>query len=160
MTIVIRPCAPGDEELVRDLIRELAAYEREPQSARGTTEQLREALFGARPACECVIGELEGRAQGFALFFHTFSTWEGRRGMYLEDLFVRPSARGRGLGAALFRHVAALAVDRGCARFEWSVLDWNTPAIEFYTRYGARAMDGWTVYRLDGDALARAARAR
>ncbi len=152
--IRIREAAPGDVPLVLSLIRELAAYERAPGQARATPEQLREALFAPRPACECLIGEIDGVARGFALFFHTFSTWEGRRGLYLEDLFVRPSARRQGLGRALLRHLARLAMDRGCARFEWAVLDWNSPAIEFYRGLGARPMDEWTTFRLDADALA------
>ena len=104
-----------------------------------------------------VIGELDGAAQGFALFFHSFSTFEGRPGIYLEDLFVRPAARGAGLGKALLAHLAALTVERGCARLEWSVLDWNAPAIGLYQSLGARFMDDWTVMRVDGEALARMA---
>ncbi len=108
-----------------------------------------------RPYAEVVIGEVDGEAQGFALFFHNFSTFEGLPGIYLEDLFVRPEARGAGLGKALLSHLAALAVERGCARLEWSVLDWNAPAIGFYEKLGARGMDEWTVMRLDGANLAR-----
>ena len=110
-------------------------------------------LFGPRPMAEVLIGEVEGVAQGFALFFHNFSTFEGRPGLYLEDLFVRPAARGAGLGKALLAALAKLAVERGCARFEWWVLDWNTPSIGFYKALGARAMDDWTVMRVDGAAL-------
>jgi GNAT superfamily N-acetyltransferase len=110
-------------------------------------------LFGPRPFAEVLIGEIDGTPQGFALFFHNFSTFEGRPGIYLEDLFVRPDARGSGLGKALLGKLAALAVERDCARLEWSVLDWNTPAIDFYKALGARAMDEWTVYRVDDDAL-------
>ncbi len=112
-------------------------------------------LFGPRPYAEVVIGEIDGVALGFALFFHNFSTFEGRPGIYLEDLFVRPEARGSGLGKALLAHLARLAVERDCARLEWSVLDWNSPAIGFYQALGARAMDEWTVMRMDGEALAR-----
>ncbi|MFN5902365.1 MAG: GNAT family N-acetyltransferase, partial [Novosphingobium sp.] len=112
-------------------------------------------LFGARPYAEVVIGELGGAPQGFALFFHNFSTFEGKPGIYLEDLFVRPEARGSGLGKALLSHLAMLAVERDCARLEWSVLDWNAPAIGFYKKLGARLMDEWTVMRVDGAALAR-----
>ncbi len=139
------------------MIRELAEYEREPQSAEATVPMITEALFGAKPACEALMGEVDGGVQGFALFFHNFSTWKGRRGVYLEDLYVRPAARGAGLGKALFGAVAKIAVQRGCPRMEWSVLDWNTPAIEFYKRMGAVAMSEWTVHRLTGDALRRAA---
>lgn len=156
--IAIRSATPGDVPLVLSLIRELAEYERAPDQARATPELLRDALFGPRPACECVVGEIDGVAQGFALFFHNFSTWEGRRGMYLEDLFVRPSARRCGLGHALLRHVARIAVERRCARFEWAVLDWNTPAIEFYRALGARPMEEWTTFRVDADALETLAR--
>jgi GNAT superfamily N-acetyltransferase len=114
-------------------------------------------LFGPRPYAEVLIGEIDGAPQGFALFFHNFSTFEGRPGIYLEDLFVRPDARGSGLGKALLAYLAKLAVDRGCARLEWSVLDWNEPSIGFYKSLGARAMDKWTVFRMDGDALKRLA---
>jgi GNAT superfamily N-acetyltransferase len=115
---------------------------------------LAEHLFGARPMAEVVIGEVDGKAQGFALFFHNFSTFEGKPGIYLEDLFVRPDARGHGLGKALLKHLAGLAIARGCARLEWWVLDWNAPAIGFYQKLGARPMDDWTVMRVDGLALA------
>jgi GNAT superfamily N-acetyltransferase len=118
---------------------------------------LAEALFGHTPAAEAVIAEVDGTAQGFALFFHNFSTWTGRRGLYLEDLYVTPEARGQGLGKALLRHLAGLALDRGCARFEWAVLDWNAPAIAFYDAVGAESMDEWTVRRVTGDALAKLA---
>ena len=157
--VSIRPASPTDVPLILQLIEELAEYERAPESARATPADLHDALFATRPACECVIGEIDGVAHGFALFFHNFSTWEGKRGIYLEDLFVRPASRGVGLGKALFTHVARIALERGCPRFEWAVLDWNTPAIEFYQARGARAMDEWTVYRLEGDALRSAARA-
>ncbi|HEX8058927.1 MAG TPA: GNAT family N-acetyltransferase, partial [Novosphingobium sp.] len=117
------------------------------------TALLGEHLFGARPMAEVVIGEVDGMAQGFALFFHNFSTFEGKPGIYLEDLFVRPEARGHGLGKALLVHLAGLALERGCARFEWWVLDWNAPAIGLYKKMGARSMDEWTVMRVDGEAL-------
>ncbi len=157
-TISIRAATPGDVPLVLTLIRELADYERAPEKARATSELMHDALFGPHPACECVIGEIDGVAQGFALFFHNFSTWEGRRGIYLEDLFVRPAVRGCGLGRALLRHVARVAVQRRCARFEWAVLDWNTPAIQFYRALGARPMHEWTTFRVDGEALGALAR--
>ena len=116
-----------------------------------------DALFGERAAAEAVIAEVDGEAAGFALFFHNFSTWTGRRGLYLEDLYVTPAARGHGVGSALLRHLARLAVERGCARFEWSVLDWNADAIAFYRAVGAVGMDEWTVHRVAGPALERLA---
>lgn len=157
----IRPADPGDIPLIAALIRELAEYERAPDQAVATEGMLRQHLFGnglgRGPTAECVIGEVDGRAEGFALYFHNFSTWLGRPGLYLEDLFVRPSARSRGLGKALLTHLARIAVERGCGRMEWSVLDWNTPAIEFYRAQGAQAMDEWTTFRLSGTALERLA---
>lgn len=153
MTISIRPASAADLPLIAQLIRDLAEYERLAHEVRFDHEVLRAKLFGPRPYAEVVIGELDGKPQGFALFFHNFSTFEGRPGIYLEDLFVRPEARGSGLGKALLSHLAALAVERDCARLEWSVLDWNEPAIGFYKKLGARLMDEWTVMRVDGDAL-------
>lgn len=155
MTISIRPATAADLPLIAQLIRDLAEYERLAHEVRFDDEVLRTKLFGPRPYAEVVIGEIDGKAQGFALFFHNFSTFEGRPGIYLEDLFVRPEARGSGLGKALLSHLAALAVERDCARLEWSVLDWNEPAIGFYKKLGARFMDEWTVMRVDGDALAQ-----
>ncbi len=149
----LRPATRADVPLILDLIRALAEYEREPDAVEATEELLEEQLFGEHPGAEVVIAEVDGQGAGFALFFHNFSTWRGRRGLYLEDLFVRPQFRGLGLGRALMIHLAKLAVQRGCARFEWSVLDWNTPAIDFYRSLGAVGMDEWTVQRLDGDAL-------
>ncbi|MFN3552292.1 MAG: GNAT family N-acetyltransferase [Novosphingobium meiothermophilum] len=153
MTIAIRPAVPADLPLIASLIRALAAYEKLADAVRFDEATLGEKLFGKRPYAEVVIGELDGAAQGFALFFHNFSTFEGKPGIYLEDLFVRPEARGHGLGKALLAHLAALAVQRDCARLEWSVLDWNEPAIGFYRSLGARMMDEWTVMRVDGLAL-------
>jgi GNAT superfamily N-acetyltransferase len=155
MTLSIRPAAPGDLPLIAQLIRDLAAYEKLAHEVRFEDAVLGEKLFGARPYAEVVIGELDGTAQGFALFFHNFSTFEGKPGIYLEDLFVRPAARGSGLGKALLAHLAALALERDCARLEWSVLDWNEPAIGFYRKLGARLLDEWTGMRVDGAALAR-----
>lgn len=152
-TIAIRPARPADVALILELIRELAEYERAADQAQATPQGLHEELFGARPSCEALIGEIDGVPQGFALFFHNFSTWIGRRGIYLEDLYVRPSARGAGLGKALLTRLAAIAVERGCRRMDWSVLDWNTPAIEFYKALGAVAMDEWTTFRLRDEAL-------
>ena len=155
MTLSIRPATPADLPLIAALIRELADYEKLAHEVRFDEAVLAAKLFGARPYAEVMIGELSGIPQGFALFFHNFSTFEGRPGIYLEDLFVRPAARGSGLGKALLSHLAALAVERDCARLEWSVLDWNAPAIGFYQALGARSMDEWTVMRIDGAALAR-----
>jgi len=153
MTLSIRPATPADLPLIAQFIRDLADYEKLAHEVRFEEETLGAKLFGARPYAEVVIGELAGVPQGFALFFHNFSTFEGRPGIYLEDLFVRPEARGSGLGKALLIHLAALCTERDCARLEWSVLDWNAPAIGFYQSLGARMMDEWTVMRVDGDAL-------
>ena len=155
MTIAVRAATPADLPLIAALIRELAEYEKLAGEVRFDEAALGQQLFGARPAAEVVIGETGSQAAGFALFFHNFSTFEGKPGIYLEDLFVRPAARGRGLGKALLAHLAGLAVERGCARFEWSVLDWNAPAIGFYESLGARMMDEWRIMRVDGAALAR-----
>lgn len=153
MSISIRPATINDLPLVAELIHGLAAYEKLAHEVRFNEVVLGEKLFGPRPYAEVIIGELDGEAQGFALFFHNFSTFEGRPGVYLEDLFVRPEARGAGLGKALLAELARLAVERDCARLEWSVLDWNEPAIGFYKSLGARLMDEWTVMRVDGVAL-------
>ena len=154
MTISFRSAERTDLPLICELIRDLAVYEKLAHEVRFDAQVLGDKLFGIRPYAEVVIGELDGTAQGFALFFHNFSTFEGKPGIYLEDLYVREPARGSGLGQALLAHLAALAVARDCARLEWSVLDWNAPAIGFYQKLGARAMDDWTIMRLDGDALA------
>ena len=153
MTLSIRPATPADLPLIAQFIRDLADYEKLAHEVRFDETRLGEKLFGPRPYAEVVIGELDGEPQGFALFFHNFSTFEGRPGLYLEDLFVRPAARGSGLGKALLAHLAQLCVERDCARLEWSVLDWNTPAIGFYKNLGAKLMDEWTVMRVDGGAL-------
>ncbi len=153
MTLTIRPATLADLPLIAQFIRDLADYEKLAHEVRFDEAKLGEKLFAPRPYAEVVIGELDGEPQGFALFFHNFSTFEGRPGLYLEDLFVRPTARGSGLGKALLAHLAQLCVIRDCARLEWSVLDWNTPAIGFYKNLGAKLMDEWTVMRVDGDAL-------
>lgn len=155
MTVSIRSATRADLPLIAALIRDLAEYEKLADEVRFDEAVLGEKLFGARTYAEVAIGEVAGVAHGFALFFHNFSTFEGKPGIYLEDLFVRPEARGSGLGKALLAHLAALAVERDCARLEWSVLDWNTPAIGFYRSLGARTMDEWTGMRVDGEALAR-----
>ena len=153
----IRPAREDDATLVLALIRELAEYERMADEVTATEADVRQALFGPAPSVEAVIAEVEDRPVGFALFFHNFSTFAGKRGLYLEDLYVRPEHRGRGIGRGLLRHLARLARERGCHRFEWSVLDWNALAIRSYRRAGAVAMDDWTVYRLTGAALDRLA---
>lgn len=157
MTTTIRPCRPDDAETLVDLIRELAVYEKLEHFAKATPESFRTHLFGHRPAAEAIMAEVDGTPVGFALFFSTFSTFRGQPGLYLEDIFVREAYRGRGIGKALLATVARLAVDRGCGRLEWSVLDWNAPSIGFYRSLGARPMDEWTVYRIDDDPLAKLA---
>ena len=149
----IAAATPADVPLILALIRDLAEYGRMADQVEATEADIERALFGERPCAEAVIARAGDEAVGFALFFHTFSTFVGRRGLYLEDLYVRPAFRGRGVGRRLLAHLAALAVERGCGRFEWSVLDWNAPAIAAYRRAGAVPMDEWTVYRLAGDAL-------
>ena len=149
----IRPATVDDVALIRALIGELAEYERLAHAAVATDDGLRDQLFGAHPGAEVLIGEVDGEPAGFALFFHNFSTFLGKRGLYLEDLFVRPAFRGSGLGKHLMATLARIAVQRDCGRFEWSVLDWNAPAIGFYRKLGATGLDEWTVQRLEGDAL-------
>lgn len=153
MSLSIRPAERADLAIIAQFIRDLAEYERLAHEVHFEEAVLGDRLFGARPYAEVLIGEIDGTPQGFALFFHNFSTFEGRPGIYLEDLFVRPEARGSGLGKALLQRLAALAVERDCARLEWSVLDWNEPAINFYKSLGAKPMDEWTIYRVDGTAL-------
>ncbi|HVS15867.1 MAG TPA: GNAT family N-acetyltransferase [Thermoanaerobaculia bacterium] len=150
----LRPATAGDAATVLGFIRELAEYERLAHEVVATEELLRETLFGARCVAEVVLGCERGEPVAFALFFHSFSTFLGRPGIYLEDLYVRPTHRGRGYGEVLLAWLARLAVDRGCGRLEWSVLDWNEPALRFYRRLGAVAMDEWTVHRLTGESLA------
>ena len=159
MTIHIRAATRHDIALIQHFILGLAEYERLAHEARADAATLERHLFGPRPMAEVLIAEQDGTPAGFALFFHNFSTFEGRPGIYLEDLYVIPEARSGGIGKALLRHLARLAVERDCARLEWSVLDWNAPAIAFYRAIGARPMDEWTVQRMDGDALAALAAA-
>ncbi len=135
------------------LICDLAAYEKLSHEVVATQDLVRDALFGARPYAEAIVATVEGRTIGFALFFHNFSTFLAKPGIYLEDLFVMPEYRGKGVGKQLFREIAKIAVDRGCGRFEWSVLDWNAPSIAFYEKMGAKAQSEWTVMRLSGDEL-------
>ena len=153
MTLNIRNAVRADLPLIAQFIRDLADYERLAHEVRFDEAVLGDRLFGARPYAEVLIGEIDGNPQGFALFFHNFSTFEGKPCVYLEDLFVRPEARGSGLGKALLAALARIAVERDCARLEWWVLDWNDPAIQFYKKLGAKPMDEWTTFRVDGDAL-------
>ena len=155
--LAIRFAVADDAALILDFIRGLAVYEKLAHEVRADEAALRETLFGDRPADEVLIAELDGAPAGFALFFHNYSTFLARPGLYLEDLFVIPELRGRGIGRRLLERLAGIAVERGCGRFEWSVLDWNEPAIRFYERLGATAMDEWTVFRIDGDALKKLA---
>jgi len=155
---VIRPATPDDVPLILRLVRDLATYEREPDAVTATEDDLRTALFGANGAgttrtTRCLLAEDGGTVVGFALFFLNFSTWLGRHGIYLEDLFVSPSARGGGHGKALLRELARIAVAEGFGRLEWAVLDWNVDAQAFYRTLGAQPMDEWTTWRLTGDAL-------
>lgn len=158
-TLSITAASPADVPLILSLISELAEYEKLSHEAVATEASLQESLFGANPGAEALIARVDGEPAGFALFFHNFSTFLGRRGLYLEDLFVRPSFRGRAIGKSLLIHLAALALERGCGRFEWQVLDWNTPAREFYERLGAKANPVWINYRMTGEALERLAAA-
>ena len=154
----IRPAVESDLDTIIELIHALADYEREPGAVELDRETLRRHLFGPSPFAEVLMAETgAGESAGFALFFHNFSTWKGRPGLYLEDLFVRPALRGHGYGKALLVELARIAVERGCARFEWSVLDWNEPSIAFYKSLGATPMQEWTTYRVTGQALVRLA---
>jgi len=156
--VTLRFAAEEDTATIFDFIEELADYERLAHEVVTDVDQLGKSLFGGQRVAEVVLAEDEGEPVGFALFFSNFSTFLGRPGIYLEDLFVRPAKRGRGIGKALFGFLAGLTVERGCGRLEWSVLDWNEPAIGFYETLGARAMDGWTVFRMTGQALEDLAR--
>jgi GNAT superfamily N-acetyltransferase len=142
-----------DVPLILQFIRELAEYERAPDEAVATVEGLTAALFGDQPQAEVLLAHFDGEPAGFALFFYNFSTWTGKRGIYLEDIFVRPPLRRHGIGAALFREIAAIAVERDCPRLEWAVLNWNELAINFYKKIGATAKDDWTTFRLSGETL-------
>jgi GNAT superfamily N-acetyltransferase len=150
----VRAVRETEVDLVFAFIRELAQYERLADQVTATRDDIHAALFGPRPYAEAVLGCIDGEPCGFALFFHNFSTFVGKPGLYLEDLYVRPAARGRGLGSALLAWLARLALERGCGRFEWAVLDWNEPALKVYRGLGARAADEWILYRLSGEPLA------
>jgi len=153
MSLRIAPALESDVPVILDFIRQLADYEKLSGEVAATEESLRDTLFGARPYAEVLIAYWEEMPVGFALFFHNYSTFLAKPGIYLEDLFVNPAARGKGIGRALLTRLAELALERGCGRVEWAVLDWNAPSIEFYQRMGARAMDEWTTFRLTGASL-------
>jgi len=153
----IRPATAADVPIILELIRALATYERAPNEVTATEDGLNKVLFGEKPAAEVLLAFEDETAVGFAVFFHNFSTWLGRPGLYLEDLFVRPEDRGKGYGRALLIHLAKIARDRGCGRMEWAVLDWNDPAIQFYHKLGAKPMEEWTVFRLTRDGIAKLA---
>ena len=154
MTVLtIRPATIDDTDLILHFVRELAIYEKAEHEALATPAHVHRTLFCANPKVHGLICEAGGTAVGFAVYFFNYSTWLGKHGLYLEDLYVSPEARGLGAGKALLRHLAQLAVARDCGRFEWSVLDWNTPAIDFYESFGARPQSEWTTYRLTGQAL-------
>ena len=146
----IRTATLADVPTILQLIRDLATYERAPNEVTATEKQLRDVLFGEKPAAEVLLALAGGAPVGFAVFFHNFSTWLGRPGLYLEDLFVKPEERGKGYGRALLVHLGKIARERGCGRMEWAVLNWNEPAIQFYRKLGAKPLDEWTVYRLTG----------
>ena len=156
---MIRTATPDDVPAILSMVRELAEYERAPHEVTATEAHLRAALFGENPAVYALIAENDdtGESVGFAMWFLNFSTWLGRHGVYLEDLYVKPHARGEGHGRALLTRLAQIAVERGCGRVEWAVLDWNEPSIGFYKSLGAVPMDEWTIFRLTGDSLARLA---
>ena len=155
MSLRISSAREQDVPLILGFIEQLAAYEKLSHEVAATERTLRETLFGARPYAEVLMAHWDEEPVGFALFFHNYSTFLAKPGIYLEDLFVNPPARGRGVGKALLTRLAELAIERNCGRVEWSVLDWNAPSIEFYRRMGAKAMDEWTIFRLTGEALGR-----
>jgi GNAT superfamily N-acetyltransferase len=157
MATTIRSATPADIPQILAFIRALAAYEREPDAVTATEAGLLRDGFGPNPFYQCLMAELDGRAAGFALYFFNYSTWMGRPGIYLEDIFVEPELRGRGIGKALLKQVAAIAVEKNCPRLQWEVLDWNTPAIEFYRAMGAEFLDAWRNVRISGQALERLA---
>lgn len=157
MSLSIRPATPNDCQTIVDHIRELAIFEKLEHEFVATADQFRQHLFGERPACEAIMAEWSGLPAGFALYFTNFSTFLGKSGLYLEDLYVREAYRRKGIGKALLTTLARIAVERDYGRFEWSVLDWNSPAIAFYRSLGALPMDEWTVQRVTGDALAKLA---
>lgn len=157
MSVTVRLAAPEDAERVFAHISELADYEREPEAVATTPELLRQQMSADHPPFECLLADVEGEPAGFAMFFHNYSSWTGRRGLYLEDVFIRPDFRRAGVGMALMTRLAKIAVERDCARFEWVVLTWNEMALGFYEKIGAERMEEWRLFRLSGDALQRLA---
>jgi len=157
MSITIRPAAEPDVPVILDLIRQLAVYERLEHEVVATEDRVRKTLFGTKPSAETILAEEGRECVGFALFFESYSTFLAQPGIYLEDLFVKPHMRGKGVGSALLQHLAAIAMERNCGRMEWGVLNWNEPSIQFYKNLGAVPMDEWTKYRLTGKALERLA---
>jgi GNAT superfamily N-acetyltransferase len=155
--LTIRPATSADVPLIQQFIRDLAEYEREPAAAVATQEDLLRDGFGPEPKYRCVIAEWSGQPAGFAFFFYNYSTWQGKPGLYLEDLFVKPAYRGKGIGKALLLHLAKIAVAENCGRFQWQVLDWNTPAIDFYKSLGAEMMSQWLTMRVTGDNIRKLA---
>ena len=153
MSQLIREAKVEDVQVIYDLIVELAIYEKEPDAVIATVDDIKENLFGANPVAYCHVAEVDGKVVGIAIWFLNYSTWLGKAGLYLEDLFVKPEFRGSGLGLSLMKTLAQVCVDRGYERFQWWVLDWNEPSINLYKSIGAEAMDEWTVYRLSGSAL-------
>jgi GNAT superfamily N-acetyltransferase len=157
MPTTIRAAVPGDVPLILEFIRALAAFEREPDAVTATEADLLRDGFGPEPYYHCLIADYDGKPAGFAFYFFNYSTWTGRPGLYLEDLFVHPEFRGMGIGKALLARVAAIAVEKGCPRLQWEVLDWNTPAVDFYAALGASFLDEWRNVRMTGEALAKLA---
>jgi GNAT superfamily N-acetyltransferase len=154
----IRPATPKDAALIVQFVRDLAEYERDPKAAVASEEDFLRDGFGADPKFKVVFAEWEGKPAGFALFFYNYSTWQGRPGLYLEDLFVKPEFRGKGIGKALLLHLAKIAVENNCGRYQWQVLDWNIPAIEFYKSLGAEIMKEWLTMRVEGEVLTKLAK--
>jgi len=157
--IAIRPAVPADARIILDYIMELAVYEKAPEQVVATLADVERTLFSVEAKAYALVCELDGKPVGYAVYFHNYSTWLGRNGIYLEDVYVTPAARGCGCGKALLQHIAQIAVRENCGRFEWSVLDWNTPAIEFYEALGAKPQSEWTIYRLTGESLRKLAAA-
>jgi GNAT superfamily N-acetyltransferase len=157
-TFAIRPATPDDVSHIMSMIMELAVFEKLEHMVVATDALLHEGLFGARPSCEAIVGEADGEVVSYALFFHNFSTFLTKKGLYLEDLYVRQDRRGKGYGSRMLKHLARIAVERDCGRFEWSVLDWNMPAINFYKSMGAEILPDWRVCRVTGEPLAALAR--
>lgn len=153
MSTTIRQARPTDVQAIYDMIYELAVYEKAPEEVVTTPDEIKATLFGEGSKTEALICEIEGKIAGYAVFFTSYSTWLGRNGIYMEDLYISPDFRGKGAGKALLKHIARFAVQRNCGRLEWSVLDWNQPAIDFYLSIGALPQSEWVRYRLDGDAL-------